>query len=265
MTNRMQNKIVLVTGAGSIGKGWGNGKAASVLYAREGAQVIACDINIDAANETVELINKEGGQSEAIYGDVGLSKDVEKIINTVEAKYGRIDVLHSNVGIVEVGGPEQIEEENWDKLIRTNLKSLYLLSKYTLPLMVKNGGGVIVAISSIAGSHYLGYPSASYSASKGALELLVKNIALQYAKKNIRANCVCPGLMDTPQIRAYVTEGYGGDESLMIEQRNNFCPTGSMGTAWDVAHAALFLASDEARYITGQSLVVDGGITSRIA
>jgi NAD(P)-dependent dehydrogenase (short-subunit alcohol dehydrogenase family) len=265
MSGRVQDKIVLVTGAGSIGPGWGNGKAASVLYAREGAKIVACDINPEAAKETVGIIQSEGGEAIAVTGDVSKGKDVCRIIETAEEVYGRIDVLHNNVGIVEVGGPEEISESNWDRLIEVNLKSVYLMTKFGIPLMLRGGGGAIVNISSIASIQYLGYPSASYSASKGAINQLTQNIAIQYASRGLRANCILPGLMDTPQIREYVSSGYGGNIDEMIDRRNAICPTGKMGDAWDVARAALFLASDESRYITGQALVVDGGITARIA
>ncbi len=266
MSKRMKNKVVLVSGAGSIGPGWGNGKACSVLYAREGATIIACDINLDAANETVNIIKKEGGHAIALECDVTNIKSVSNLFEKILKFHNKIDVLHSNVGIVEVGGPEEISEDSWDKLIDTNLKSLFLLTKFCLPIMIKNNKGCIIAISSIAGERYIGYPSASYSASKGAINQFIQNIALQYANKNIRANCILPGLMDTPQIRYYVKSGYSSskDENIMINKRNKMCPTGEMGNAWDVAYASLFLASDEARYITGQKLVVDGGITSQI-
>ena len=266
MPKRMENKIVLVSGAGSIGPGWGNGKACSVLYAREGAKVIACDINLDAAIETTEIIRKEGGNAIALQCDVSNQTSILKLFKEILKDHNRIDVLHSNVGIVEVGGPEEISVDSWDKLIDTNVKSLFLLTKYCLPIMTKNRKGSIVAISSIAGERYLGYPSASYSASKGAINQVIQNIAVQYAHKNIRANCVLPGLMDTPQIRHYVKSGYSdsSDEEVMIKKRNEMCPSGEMGNAWDVAYASLFLASDEARYVTGQKLVVDGGISSQI-
>ena len=266
MSKRMQNKVVLVSGAGSIGPGWGNGKASSVLYAREGATVLACDINLKAANETVNIIEKEGGNAISFQCDVSNSNSIKKLFDKILKKHDKIDVLHSNVGIVEVGGPEEITEKNWDKLIDTNVKSLFLLTKYCLPIMVKNRKGSIIAISSIAGERYIGYPSTSYSASKGAINQIIQNIAVQYASKNIRANCILPGLMDTPQIRYYVQSGYSSNknEETMINKRNLMCPSGEMGNAWDVAFASLFLASDEARYITGQKLVVDGGISSQI-
>lgn len=265
MSGRVQDKVIVVTGAGSIGPGWGNGKAAAVLYAREGAKVVINDINTAAVEETAKLIRSEGGAVVAAGGDVSKSDDVQGLMSLAVERFGRIDGLHNNVGIVEVGGPEELSEANWDRLIAINLRSMYLTMKYALPHMVRAGRGAIINISSIAAQRYIGYPSASYSASKGAIVQLTQNVAVQYAAKGVRANCVLPGLMDTPQIRAYVTSGYGGDAEQMIAKRNALCPTGAMGNAWDVAYASLFLASDEARYITGQTLVVDGGITARIA
>jgi NAD(P)-dependent dehydrogenase (short-subunit alcohol dehydrogenase family) len=260
---RVQDKVIVVTGAGSIGPGWGNGKAAAVLYAREGAKVVANDLNDEAVAETARIVRAEGGEIVTVVGDVSRSDDVKTLIEVAISRFGKIDVLHNNVGIVEVGGPEEISEENWDRLLNVNLRSVFLTTKYTLPHMVRAGGGAIVNLASIGGMRYLGYPSASYNASKGGIIQLTQNIAVQYAARNVRANCVLPGLMNTPQIRAYVTSGYGSVDA-MIAKREAQCPTGKMGDAWDVAFASLFLASDEARYVTGQCLVVDGGITARI-
>ena len=179
-------------------------------------------------------------------------------------RYGRIDILHNNVGIIEVGGPVEISEENWDRLMAVNVKGMFLTCKHALPQMEAQGGGAIVNISSIAGIRYTGYPSVSYNASKGAVIQLTQNIAVQYAAKGIRANCVLPGLMNTPFITQGLQSAYS-DEGVeeMIRQRDALCPTGKMGDAWDVAYAALFLASDEAKYINGVNLLVDGGLTCR--
>ncbi|MGQ0543787.1 MAG: SDR family NAD(P)-dependent oxidoreductase [Betaproteobacteria bacterium] len=265
MGDRLKGKVAILTGAGSIGPGWGNGKAAAVLYAREGAMVVAVDIDVSAGEETRDVIRSEGGGCDAIQADVSRSSDVAALADQCIARYGRIDILHNNVGIVEVGGPVEINEENWDRLLAVNLKSVYLTCKYCLPHMVAQGSGVIVNISSVASIRYTGYPSASYNASKGAINQLTQNIAIQYADQGIRANCVLPGLMDTPQIRAYVTNGYGGDPAEMIRKRNAVCPMKRMGNAWDVAYASLFLVSDEARYITGAQLVVDGGLSCKMS
>jgi len=265
MSARLRDRVAIVTGAGSIGPGWGNGKAAAVLYAREGARVLAVDINPAAVEQTRALIAGEGGTCETFAGDVSRSSDVAALVARCIERFGRIDLLHNNVGIVEVGGPVEISEENWDRLIEVNLKSVYLTCKHCIPHMLAQGRGAIVNISSIASLRFTGYPSASYNASKGAINQLTQNIAIQYAGRGIRANCVLPGLMDTPQIRAYLTKGYGGDVEEMIAKRNASCPMKRMGDAWDVAHAALFLASDEAKYITGAELVVDGGMSCKMS
>jgi NAD(P)-dependent dehydrogenase (short-subunit alcohol dehydrogenase family) len=266
MGKRLQDKVAIVTGAGSIGPGWGNGKATAVLFAREGAKVFAVDLNRAAAEETKGLIDQEGGLCTVHQADVTKSAEVKAFVERCLEIYGRVDVLLNNVGIVESGGPVEISEENWDRLIDINLKSMFLTCKYCLPVMEKQGSGAIVNISSIGALRFLGYPCVSYNASKGAVNQLTQNIAVQYAAKGIRANCVLPGLMNTPMIREPLKKFYaGGDIEKMIEIRNQQCPMKKMGAAWDVAYAALFLASDEAKYITGANLVVDGGITCKFS
>jgi len=165
---------------------------------------------------------------------------------------------------VEVGGPVEISEDNWDHLMAVNVKSMFLTCKYCIPHMERQGCGAIVNISSTASIRYTGYPSVSYNASKGAVNQLTQNIAMQYAEKGIRANCVLPGLINTPHVIKNHQRTYGDDNvEEMIKKRDNMCPMKKMGDAWDVAYASLFLASDEAKYITGANLVVDGGITCR--
>jgi NADP-dependent 3-hydroxy acid dehydrogenase YdfG/pimeloyl-ACP methyl ester carboxylesterase len=177
MGGRLNERVAIVTGAGSIGPGWGNGKAAAVLYAREGARVLAVDIDPAAAEETRALIAAEGGACETFSGDVSRSDAVEALVARCIERFGRVDVLHNNVGIVEVGGPVEITEENWDRLIDVNLKSVFLTCKHCLPHMLAQGRGAIVNISSIASIRFTGYPSASYNASKGAINQLTQNIA----------------------------------------------------------------------------------------
>ncbi|NKB69767.1 MAG: glucose 1-dehydrogenase [Candidatus Latescibacteria bacterium] len=265
MGQRLKNKVAIVIGAGSIGPGWGNGKATAVLFAREGARIFAVDINLDAALETQSIIQKEGGQCTAHRADVTDNAAVEALVEACLAAYGRIDILHNNVGIVEVGGCVEASEESWDRVNQVNVKSVFLACKHVLPHMERQGGGAIVNISSVAGVRWLGVPYVSYSASKGAVNQLTQSIALQYAKKNIRANAVLPGFMETPMVANALSQTYAeGDVDKMVEIRNQLCPSGKMGDAWDVAHAALFLASDEAKYITGTQLVVDGGLTCSI-
>ena len=266
MGKRLQDKVAIVTGAGSLGPGWGNGKASAVLFAREGAKVFAVDLNRAAAEETKGLIDQEGGLCTVHQADVTKSAEVKAFVERCLEIYGRVDVLLNNVGIVESGGPVEISEENWDRLIDINLKSMFLTCKYCLPVMEKQGSGAIVNISSIGALRFLGYPCVSYNASKGAVNQLTQNIAVQYAAKGIRANCVLPGLMNTPMIREPLKKFYaGGDIDKMIEIRNQQGPMKKMGDAWDVAYAAIFLASDEAKYITGANLVVDGGITCKFS
>ena len=196
--------------------------------------------------------------------DVSKSAEVKAMVDRCLQTYGRIDILHNNVGIVIVGGPEEISEETWNRVLAVNLTSMFLTCKYVLPHMVKQGGGVITNISSIAGIRYTGVPYLTYSTTKAGILGLTQSIALQYADKNIRVNSILPGLMNTPMIVEPLKEVYGGgDVQKMIEVRNQQCPTKKMGDAWDVAYAALFLASDEAKYVTGLQLVVDGGITCK--
>jgi len=264
MGDRMKNKVAIVTGAGSVGPGWGNGKATAVLFAREGAKVFAVDVNLKAAEETKSIIEKEGGICTIQKADVTKANEVKAVVDQCIKTYGRIDILHNNVGIVVVGGPVETGEETWDRVMAVNLKSIFLTCKYVIPHMERQGGGVITNISSIAAIRYTGVPYITYYASKAGILGLTQGIALQYADKNIRANAILPGLMNTPMIREPLKDAYAaGDVEKMIEIRNQQCPTGKMGDAWDVAHAALFLASDDAKYITGAQIVVDGGITCK--
>ncbi len=264
MGERLKNKVALVTGAGSVGPGWGNGKATAVLFAREGARIFAVDINPEAVEETKSIIDQEGGECRVMKVNVSKSEEVQAMVDQCIKVYGRIDILHNNVGIVVLGGVEEISEETWDRVMAINLKSMFLTCKYTLPYMEKQGGGVIINISSVAAIRYTGIPYVTYYASKAGVLGLTRAIALQYANKNIRANCILPGLMNTPLVHESLKNVYGGGEiEKMVEARNRQCPMGKMGEAWDVAYAALFLASDEAKYITGIELIVDGGLTSK--
>ena len=266
MGDRVKGKVALVAGAGSIAPGWSNGKAAAVLYSREGAKVFAADLRLDAARETKGIIESEGGECSACQVDVSDAGQVKMMVEQCLETYGRIDILHNNVGIIDPVGLGEMTEENWDRVMAVNVKGMFLVCKFCIPHMETQGGGAIVNISSISSIRYGGYPSASYNASKGAVNQLTQNIAIQYAEKGIRANSVLPGLMHTPMIEESVSRGYGGiDIEAMIELRNEACPMKKMGDAWDVAYAALFLASDEAGYITGVNLVVDGGLTCKFS
>ncbi|MBL8690633.1 MAG: SDR family oxidoreductase [Rhodospirillaceae bacterium] len=265
MAERLKDKVAVVVGAGSIGPGWGNGKAVAVLFAREGAKVVCIDVNRDAAEETASIIRAEGGEALTVKADVSKADDVDAAIKAAMDKYGRIDILHNNVGIARLTAIEEITEEEWDKVFDINLKSLMLTCRRVLPIMVKQGKGAIVNIASIAGMRDSGVPYITYSTTKSAIFGFTRTIALQYAKKGIRANCVLPGLMNTPLIHAGLQSAYSSanDSAEMVKRRDAQCPMGHMGDAWDVAYAALYLASDEAKYVTAVELVVDGGITAK--
>jgi NAD(P)-dependent dehydrogenase (short-subunit alcohol dehydrogenase family) len=269
---RLNGKVVLVAGGGSIGPGWGNGKAAAVVYAREGAKVAVTDWRTQAAQETVDIIRDNGGEAIAVTGDATSEEDVARMVGETIAAYGRIDVLHNNVG--GSGSGKHLGDmtlEDWNATMARNVTSAMLMCREVVPHMEKQGGGSIVNISSISSLRHLNVPTAVYAAGKGALNELTKNIALHYAGKNIRANCVLPGYIDTPFIRreingkpAYEYKGYTNAEDYAAD-RGKIIPMQRMGTGWDVAYAALFLASDESAYVTAQMLVVDGGVTSTCA
>ncbi|HKY95084.1 MAG TPA: SDR family NAD(P)-dependent oxidoreductase [Kiloniellales bacterium] len=271
MAGRLKGKVAIVVGAGSSGPGWGNGKATAVLFAREGARVLCVDRNHDAAQETLGLIEEEGHDGSALKCDAAEEADVKAMVELCLARYGRIDILDNNVGIALVGGPEELKLADWERLLKVNLTSMFLTCRHVIPAMVRQferdgRGGAIVNISSIAGIRYTGIPYLAYNTSKGAVIPFTRSIALQYARQGIRANSILPGLMKTPMIVEPLKQAYaGGDVDKMYEIRDSQCPTGKMGDAWDVAYAALFLASDEAKYITGTELLVDGGITAKYA
>jgi NAD(P)-dependent dehydrogenase (short-subunit alcohol dehydrogenase family) len=264
MGERLKGKVAVVSGAGSVGTGWGNGKATSVVFAREGARIFAVDISLKAAEETRRVIEGEGGECFAFEADVSRSGQVENMVARCVEIYGRVDVLQNNVGIVQVGGPVEISEAQWDRLFEVNIKSMFLTCREVLPIMERQGSGVIVNVSSIASTIYAGYPSAAYSASKAAVNQLTRSIAMEYAARGIRANCVLPGLMNTPMIVEALSSAYhAGAVEEMMRKRDASVPMGKMGDAWDVAQASLFLASEEAKYITGVLLAVDGGLTCK--
>ena len=258
MADRLKNKTAIVFGAGSAGPGWGNGKAAAVLYAREGAAVACVDLDAAAAEETADLITAEGGRAIAIAADVTRLASIEDAVAQARDAFGAITVLHNNVGVTHMAGPVELDEVRFQQSVDLNLGSVYRTAKAVIPQMLEAGGGAIVNISSLAAMRWTGYPYFAYYATKAAVNQATVAIAIQYAGQGIRANCVVPGLIDTPLIYKQISSQYASAEE-MVAARNAALPGGKMGDAWDIAHAALFLASDEAKFINGVCLPVDGG------
>ena len=247
-----------------MGEGWGNGKATAVAYAQEGARVIAVDRDLAAAEQTRAVIAELGGQCRALAADVTSADDIAQVVAATLDAHGRIDVLHNNVGTTIMGGPVELSEAQWDTVLDVNLRGAFLTCKHVLPAMLRQGKGAIVNISSIAAIRYTGYPYSAYYAAKAGLNQFTVGLALQYARQGIRANAIMPGLMNTPLIYQQIGGQYA-DTAAMVKARDEACPMGRMGTAWDIAAAAVFLASDEAQYVTGVCLPVDGGLTCRAA
>lgn len=261
---RLNQKTALVIGAGSIGEGWGNGKASAVQFAREGASVACFDLNAEAAEETAALIRGEGGKAVALAGDATRSRDVKAAVDATTQEFGRLDILMNNVGTIFMGGVVELPEADWDRIFEINLKSCYLAMKHAIPVMAGQGGGAIVNVSSISSLRYLGTPYAGYYTTKAAMNHLTEVTAAQYGPDNVRVNAVVPGVMDTPMARdsAIRKRGLSPDQiAAFWKEKAAKVPLRRMGDAWDIAHAAAFLASDQAQYITGQCLVVDGGQT----
>jgi NAD(P)-dependent dehydrogenase (short-subunit alcohol dehydrogenase family) len=266
MADRLKGKVAIVLGAGSSGPGWGNGKATSVCFAREGAKVLCVDINLAAAEETAGIIRGEGFEAQALHADVTQDKDIVATVNACLKTYGRIDILDNNVGIAHMGGVVDTPEADWDRVFAVNLKSAFLAMKHVIPVMERQGGGSIINISSVAAIRYTGVPYATYYASKAALSHLSRTTAVEYAAKQIRVNAILPGLMKTPMVEKAAAAGFAqayaaADVEEMWRVRARQVPMGFGGEAWDVAWAAVYLASDESRYVTGIELVVDGGVT----
>lgn len=258
---RLSEKVAIVAGAGSIAEGWSNGKATAVLFAREGARVFAIDQNISAANETRDIIRSEGGECTAHRCDVSVATEVEAMVDACLTAYGRIDVLFNNVGMQVVGGPLDVKEEDWDKLMTVNVKSMYLTCRAVIPHMLRQGGGSIINNASTAAIRFT-YANVAYSASKGAVKQLSQNIGVQYAARGIRCNCVMPGYIATPRITDRLKRSNPADYERKIDERRKAVPAGQLGSAWDVAYGVLYLASDESKFVNATELVIDGGQTA---
>jgi NAD(P)-dependent dehydrogenase (short-subunit alcohol dehydrogenase family) len=255
----LQDRVVVVLGAGSSGAGLSNGEAAAVSYAHAGAAVVAVDRNADEAGRVAARITAEGGTSIAVEADVTVDTDMERVFKETVAKLGVPHVVHGNVGVARTGSVLDLDPDQWRAAIEVNLTGAYLAFRHALPPMLEAGRGVFVNVSSLASIRYTGYQYPAYSAAKAALNQLTVSIALEYAVRGIRANAILPGLIDTPLVGQQLATS-----PEEIAARHALSPTGKMGSPWDVANAAVFLASDKAAYINGVCLQVDGGLGGRI-
>jgi NAD(P)-dependent dehydrogenase (short-subunit alcohol dehydrogenase family) len=264
MSGRLQNRIAIVTGAGSVGPGWGNGRATCVRFAEEGAKIFAIDRDPDKTAETVERVTAAGGEIVTYQCDVTSNESVAAMVKACVYRFGRIDVLVNNVGGSAHGGPVDMPEEVWDAQVDYNLKSVFLTCKHVLPIMERQKSGAIVNVASTSGIRFTGAFQVGYAATKAGVIQLSRVVAVQYAAKGIRVNTVVPGQLHTPMVEARLArQRASGDVKALLEQRQKRVPIGFMGDGRDTANAALFLASDEARFITGTEIVVDGGMTVR--
>ena len=262
---RLDGKVAIVTGAGSVGPGWGNGRATAVLLARQGASVCITDIDAAALEETRRVIADEGHTALALLCDMLDAAAVEAMVAECLARLGRIDILVNNVGGSAPGSPVTMAEELWDRQVDFNLKTPFLGCKYVLPVMVAQGGGAIVNLSSIAGLRMGSERThVAYSASKAGVIAFSKSVAMAYAKQGIRCNTVVPGLMHTPLVEVRLLRQLGSnDAESLVAKRDAMVPTGKMGTGWDIAHAVLYLVSDEGHYVNGTEIIVDGGLSAK--
>lgn len=264
MTLRFQGKVAIVTGAGCVGAGWGNGRAIAVRLAEEGAQVLAVDRELARLDETVAAAGDAGAAIHPWAGDVTDGAAVAAMVAACLARFGRIDVLVNNVGGSAPGGPVEMSEAVWDTQVDANLKSVFLGCKHVLPAMLAQRSGAIVNIASTSGLRWTGSAQVAYAATKAGVIQLSRVVAVQHAAQGIRVNTVVPGQLHTPMVEARLAgQRAGGDVEALLAQRQKRIPLGFMGDGRDTAAAVLFLASDEARFITGTEIVVDGGMTAR--
>jgi NAD(P)-dependent dehydrogenase (short-subunit alcohol dehydrogenase family) len=266
MSDRLKGKIAIIMGAGQTpGDTIGNGRASAILYTREGAKVMVVDRRLDSAEETCQMIMKEnGGEVVAFQADATSSNECKKMADACVQRFGRIDILHNNVGIGDNdGGLNQVTEEAWDRILGVNMKSVIMPCKHVIPIMRGQRSGSIVNISSIAAVCNVGI--LAYKTSKAGVNAITNQLALSNAKYGIRVNCIMPGLMDTPMAIEGISKARGIAKEQLRKERDEIVPLGAkMGTGWDIGYAALFLVSDEAKFITGVILPVDGGQSARV-
>jgi len=255
MTDRLAGKSAIVTGAGSRAEGIGNGRATAILFAREGADLLLVDRDEAAVQATLDMIRAEGNDAAIAVADVTSTEDCARIVADAVSRYGKLDVLHNNVGIGGRGTVEQVSEVEWEHVQRVNVTSMMLTCKHAVPALRENGGGAITNVSSIAALRPRGLTA--YSVSKAAVATLTQALAVDHGRDGIRANCIMPGPVYTPMVYA------AGMSDELRERRKNASLLQQEGEPWDIGWAAVFLASDEAKYVTGVILPVDGGVTVR--
>ena len=264
MPGRLEGKIAIVTGAGCVGPGWGNGRATCVRFAEEGATVFAVDIDLQSMEETIQRTKATAGFIKPYQCNVMQQESVENMVEACLAEFGTIDILVNNVGGSAKGGPVDMPEEVWQQQIDFNLTSVYRTCRSVLPHMVKSGGGAIINTASASGIRWTGSAQSAYAATKAAVIQFSKVVAVEYGPQNIRVNTVVPGQLHTPMVEARLAgQRMGGDVDALLNSRLKRIPLGFMGDGRDTANAVLFLASDEARFITGTEIIVDGGMTAR--
>lgn len=265
---RLAGRVAVVLGAGCVGPGWGNGRATAVRFVEEGARVLAVDLDEARLGETLERARAVGGDGPGEIRpwqcDVTDAASVAAMVQACLDGWGRIDVLVNNVGGSAAGGPVEMTEAVWDAQVDFNLKSVFLACKHVLPTMVAQRSGAIVNVASTSGLRWTGAAQVAYAATKAGVIHLSRVVAAQYAAQGVRVNCVVPGQLHTPMVETRLAgQRAGGDVEALLRQRQKRIPLGFMGDGRDTANAALFLASDEARFITGAEIVVDGGMTIR--
>lgn len=261
---RFSKKVAIVTGAGCVAEGWGNGRAIAVRLAEEGAQVLAVDRDLARVQETLERSGDAAGRILPCQCDVTDSSSVQAMVATCLQAFGTIDILVNNVGGSAAGGPVEMSESVWDSQVDMNLKSVFLTCKHVLPILIAKKGGSIVNVASTSGTRWTGSAQVAYAATKAGVIQLSKVVAVQHARDGVRVNTVVPGQLHTPMVEARLAkQRAGGDVQALLAQRLKRIPLGFMGDGRDTASAALYLASDEARFVTGTELVVDGGMTAR--
>ena len=264
MMLRFKDKIAIVTGAGCVGPGWGNGRAIAVRLAEEGATVVACDRDLSRVEETIERAGALGSAIIPQACDVTSSASIAETVETCIARFGKVDVLVNNVGGSAAGGPVELSEDAWDMQVDINLKSVFLTCKHVLPHMIARKTGAIVNLASTSGLRWTGSAQVAYAATKAGVIHMSRVIAVQHAPDGIRINTVVPGQLHTPMVETRLAkQRSGGDVEALLASRVKRIPLGFMGDGRDTAAAVAYLASDEARFVTGTEIVVDGGMVAR--